>query len=177
MSFINCFDFNLSFSLQKFAAKIAPLWNEASSVKLFHSPRTPFAKLRFRCEKGHPLWNYFAAQAPPPAKIFAAAKHPLGTWVPFRSPSPHFALAKPSTKPSKAPKASFRNQSPILQLQNPLRNTPLAHECHFAAPPSHFAAAKWAAKMPLSCENCPWLWNEPPPTKNSNRHLDFNLTL
>ena len=29
-----------------------------------------------------------------------------------------------------------------------LRNTPLAHEFHFATPPPHFAAAKWAAKWP-----------------------------
>ena len=29
---------------------------------------------------------------------------------------------------------------------------PLAHERHFAAPHSHFAAAKWPTKMPLGCE-------------------------
>ena len=29
-----------------------------------------------------------------------------------------------------------------------LRNHPLAHECHFPAPYAHFAAAKWAAKIP-----------------------------
>ena len=37
-----------------------------------------------------------------------------------------------------------------------LQNHPLAHECHFTAPPPHFAAAKWAVKWPakmfLGCE-------------------------
>ena len=37
-----------------------------------------------------------------------------------------------------------------------LQNHPLAHEFHFAAPPPHFAAMKWAVKWPakmfLGCE-------------------------
>ena len=33
-----------------------------------------------------------------------------------------------------------------------LRNALLAHERHFTAPHSHFAATKWPAKMPLGCE-------------------------
>ena len=46
----------------------------------------------------------------------------------------------------------FRSPKPISQLQNELWNAPLAHKRHFAAPYSHFAAAKWPAKMPLGCE-------------------------
>ena len=70
-------------------------------------------------EKGLPLRNYFATKRdplrnwafvakttilceiisqphtpPPSAKIFAAAKHPLSTRVPFHSPQPHFASTK-----------------------------------------------------------------------------------
>ena len=77
----------ISVVCENFAAKIAPLRNEASSTKSFRSPRPPFGKLRFRCEKGHPLRNYFTTQAPPPAKIFAAAKHSLDTRVPFCNPT------------------------------------------------------------------------------------------
>ena len=40
-----------------------------------------------------------------------------------------------------------------------LRNTPSTHECHFATPHSHFAAAKWPAKMPLGCKYGLWLRN------------------
>ncbi|RVW12413.1 Retrovirus-related Pol polyprotein from transposon 17.6 [Vitis vinifera] len=54
-------------------------------------PKT-LCEMRFAAKKAF-LRNHFAAQAPP-AKIFAAAK-PLGTRVPFRSPNPHFAAAKP----------------------------------------------------------------------------------
>ncbi|RVW22725.1 Pol polyprotein [Vitis vinifera] len=86
----------ISVVCENFAAKIAPLRNEASSTKSFRSPRPPSGKLRFRCEKGHPLRNYFATQALPPAKNFAAAKL------------------------SKAP------ESFISQLQNGLRKWPLA---------------------------------------------------
>ena len=39
-----------------------------------------------------------------------------------------------------------------------MRNHPLAHKCHFAAPYAHFTAAKWAAKIPLLREIHPPLW-------------------
>ena len=65
--------------------------------------------------------------------------------------------------------AKFRNPKPILQLQNKLWNPPLAHECHFAAHASIFAAANHVAKSPpsyeWSCESSPScgiiskLWN------------------
>ena len=48
----------------------------------------------------------------------------------------------------------------ISQGVSQLRNHPLAHECHFAAPPPHFAAAKWAAKMSPPYKNAPWLRND-----------------
>ena len=87
-----------------------------------------------------------------------------------------------------------------LRKYSQLRNTPLAHECHFAAPHSHFAAAKWAAKwfakMPLGCkdgfwlrnhfwatkmllsyENGLWLWNGCKITSKLRNHLqDSKLT-
>ena len=48
--------------------------------------------------------------------------------------------------------AKFRSPKPISQLRNKLRNPPLAHECHFAAHVSIFAAANHIEKSPLSCE-------------------------
>ena len=45
-----------------------------------------------------------------------------------------------------------------------LQNHPLAHECHFAALYSHFAAAKWVAKIPLR-EILPPLQKWPPSFK------------
>ena len=135
----------------------------------------------------HPLRNHFTAQdyplgnrglaakkaflyeiisqpKPHPAKIFVAAKYPFGTRVPFRNPNHHFAVAKSS-------KASFRSPNTLCETISQLRNAHLTHECHFAAPHSHFVAAKWAAKchakMPFGCENAPWLRNEPLPGKSS----------
>ncbi|WJZ81496.1 hypothetical protein VitviT2T_001336 [Vitis vinifera] len=64
---------------------------------------------------------------------------------------------------AKSPKreiSNFRSQTPISQGVSQLRNTPLAHECHFAAAQPHFAAAKWAAKMAPGCENPIWLRND-----------------
>ena len=69
------------------------------------------------------------------------------------------------------PMPPFRSPSPISQLRKPLRNPPLAHECHFVAPPPHFAAAK----MAIGWENGTSLQNALSSTKNSNRHLASNL--
>ena len=41
----------------------------------------------------------------------------------------------------------------ISQLQNELRNPPLAHEFHFAAHASIFAAANHVAKSPPNCDS------------------------
>ena len=48
-------------------------------------------------------------------------------------------------QPCKAER-QFRIRAPISQVVSQLRSHPLAHECHFAASYTHFAAAKWAAK-------------------------------
>ena len=49
-----------------------------------------FAASRSCCEIAPWLRNNFAAPYPPSEKIFAAAKHPLGTRVPFHSTIPSF---------------------------------------------------------------------------------------
>ncbi|RVW30057.1 hypothetical protein CK203_113454 [Vitis vinifera] len=41
---------------------------------------------------------------------------------------------------------------PTSKLEHKLQNPPLTHEWHFAAPPPHFAAAKWSGKMLLGCK-------------------------
>ena len=58
----------------------------------------------------------------------------------------------------KCKNSQFRSQSANSKGVSQLQNHPLAHECHFAAPYTHFATAKWlrndlqAAKWPSSCE-------------------------
>ncbi|RVW75934.1 hypothetical protein CK203_051846 [Vitis vinifera] len=84
----------------------------------------------------------------PSAKIFAAAKPPLGTRVPFRSTVPSFRSCEMAAKSPKREISNFRSQSPISQGVSQLRNHPLAHECHFAAPYTHFAASKWLRNPP-----------------------------
>ena len=42
----------------------------------------------------------------------------------------------------------FRSREAIWKGVSQLRNHPLAHECHFAAPYTHFAAAKWLRNPP-----------------------------
>ena len=59
--------------------KIAP-------CEIATSLRNYFAAPKSRCKNATSLWNYFAAPHLLSVKIFAAAKHPFGTWVPFRSP-------------------------------------------------------------------------------------------
>ena len=56
-----------------------------------------------------------------------------------------------------APKPRYENRLPLqngfiasyphLQKFSQLRSDPLAHECHFAAPYTHFAAAKWLRNL------------------------------
>ena len=40
----------------------------------------------------------------------------------------------------------------ISQGVSQLQYHPLAHECHFTAPPPHFAAMKWPAKIFIGCK-------------------------
>ena len=65
----------------------------------------------------------------------------------------------------------FRSQAPISKGVSQMRNHPLAHECHFAAPPPHFKAAKWAAKMSPPCKDAPWLRNGLQATNQVANHL------
>ena len=53
----------------------------------------------------------------------------------------------------------FRSHSLISQGVSQLRNTPLAHECHFAAQFSSFLSYE------MGCENSPPLRNPPPAAK------------
>ena len=124
---------------ENFTVKIAPLRNEASFTKLFHNPRLPSAKSRFRYEKGLSLQNYFAT-----------TKHPLGTWVPFRSPKPHFAAAKPSKAFISQPKHSLWNHFVVAKR-------PFGIRVPFHSPTLPFRNCE------MGCENSPWLWNKPSP--------------
>ncbi|RVW96534.1 Pro-Pol polyprotein [Vitis vinifera] len=94
------------------------------------------------------------------ARNFNAAKPPLGTRVPFRSTVTPFRSCEMAAKSPKRKISNFRSHNPISQGVSQLRNTLLAHECHFAAQYPHFAPAKWAAKMAPGCENPIWLRND-----------------
>ena len=63
----------------------------------------------------------------------------------------------------------FHSRTPISKGVSQLRNHPLAHECHFAASYAHFAAAKWAAKIPLLYKILPPLRKRSPSLKNGMR--------
>ena len=119
--------------LRNFAAQNRPLRKWPSAAKSFRSPYVASAKSRFGCENGPPLQNKFRSPTPPSAKIFAAAKTPLGTRVPFRSIGTPFRSCEMAAKSPKCEISNFRSHSPISQGVSQLRNTPLAHECHFAA--------------------------------------------
>nr|CAN65624.1 hypothetical protein VITISV_020765 [Vitis vinifera] len=60
-----------------------------------------------------------------------SAKPFLGTRVPFRSTITPFRSCEMAAKSLKREISNFRSQSPISQGGEQLRNTPLAHECHF----------------------------------------------
>ena len=108
---------------------------------------------------------------PPSAKPFRSPKTTLCEI--FRScktlPRHTCAVSQPKY-PFCSYETLFAAPSTLCEIILQLRNTPLAHECHFAAPHSHFAAAKWPvkwpAKSPLACEITHWLRNGPPPAKS-----------
>ena len=73
-------------------------------------------------------------------KISQPKKGPCenGPWLRNNFASPKYLLRN-------RPLAAKSSYSPLRKFSQ-LRNTPLAHECHFADPPSHFAAAKCFTK-------------------------------
>ena len=110
--------------LQNFAAKSDPLRKSPLTVKWFRSLLAPFAK------------------------IFAAAKRSLGTRVPFCKPVHPFHSCEMAAKPPSLENPPFRSREAIPKGVSQLRNHPLAHECHFKASYTHFAAAKWLRNPP-----------------------------
>ncbi|RVW24064.1 hypothetical protein CK203_091341 [Vitis vinifera] len=123
------------------------------------------AKSRFGCENDPPLRNKFCSPTPPSAKIFAAAKTPLGTRVPFRSIGTPFRSCEMAAKSPKCEISNFRSHSPISQGVSQLRNTSLAHECHSQHSNSIsqlrnglrnvLRKGPSSAKMPFCCEISP----------------------
>ncbi|RVW59061.1 hypothetical protein CK203_111530 [Vitis vinifera] len=74
-----------------------------------------------------------------------------------RSPKPHFAAVKPSTKPSKALKSSISQPKPHFAAAKTPTKPPFGTQVPFRSPTPHLAAAKMAlaAKMGLCCEMTP----------------------
>ena len=133
-----------------FRSQNSPLRNHHFASKLFRSPKKPLRKCHF-------VSKSFRSPMPPSVKIFAAAKPPLGTWVPFCSLLPSFRSCKMVAKSPKHEtplwhtSAISQHTLLISQLRNRLRN----------------GLRKWpsAAKMALRYENAPSLWNRPFSTK------------
>ena len=136
-----------SLACENFATKIAPLRNDASSTKSFHSPRLPFGKSRSRYKKGFPLPNHFAAQAPPPAK------HSSSTRRPFRNPNPYFATTKRLRNP---PRLHFATQTHSAKC-------PFGTRVPFRSPTLPFRSCEMACEVPH--KNAPRLRNSPLPAK------------
>ena len=124
------------------AKQNSPLWNRHFAAKLFRSPKKPLWKCHFVAKS-------FRSPMPPSVKIFAAAKPPLGTWVPCCSLLPSFRSCKMVAKSPKHEtplwhtSAISQHTLLISQLWNGLRNR----------------LRKWpsATKMPLRCEIGPSL--------------------
>ena len=89
------------------------------------------ARFRSLCEIGTLLQNQFATSGPSLQNQF------WHTSATSQHRSPHFAVAK---RLRSIKNSQFRSQSPISQGVLQLRNHPLAHECHFEAPYTHFIA-------------------------------------
>ncbi|RVW12527.1 hypothetical protein CK203_082462 [Vitis vinifera] len=81
--------------------KIAPA-KMAIGCEIISQPLVSAAKSRFGCENGPPLRNKFRSPTPSSAKIFAAAKPPLGTRVPFRSTVTPFRSCEMAAKSPKS---------------------------------------------------------------------------
>ena len=114
---------------------------------------TLISQLRNGCEILKALKTPFLQPKPHFAGCFAAAKHPFGTRVPFRSTLPSFRSCEMGCEmvcenapwlrkwilAAKSPLACEMGCENGIWLRNGLRNCPLA------------------AKSPLACENAPWL--------------------
>ena len=87
--------------------------------------------------------KWFRSRPSSSVKIFAAAKRPLGTRVPFCSQVHPFRTCEMAAKPPRLEIHHFCSQGAISKGVSLLRNHPLAHECHFTALYTHFTAAKW----------------------------------
>ena len=149
--------------LRNFVAKNSPLRNRHFAAKLFHNPKKSLRKRHFAVK-------WFRSPMPPSAKIFAAAKPPLGTQVPFRNLIPSFRSCEMAAKSPKRKNSHFATKAPfcrefcncetalwhtsaiwkprtlISQLRNELWN--------------HLWVAKWAAKIFLRCEITSKLQNQ-----------------
>ena len=68
----------------------------------------------------------------------------------------------------------FRSRGAISKGVSQLRNHPLAHECHFAAPYAHFVAAKWVAK---SMSKFPSLRKRPAAAKSTSPRCEKSRLL
>ena len=114
--------------------------------------------------------RYFAAKSfrslkPLSAKIFAAAKHPLDTQVPFRSTVTSFRSCETATKSQSVKTPNFATKAPFRRVFRSCE-APLWHMSAILQHSSpHFAAAKQAAKMAFCCENDILLRNWPSSVK------------
>ena len=88
----------------------------------------------------------FATKAPF-RRVFRSCEAHFGTRVPFYSTVTPISQLRNGCEAPKREKSQFCSQSSILKSISKLRNHFLAHECHFEAPHTHFAAAKWLRNL------------------------------
>ncbi|RVW18146.1 hypothetical protein CK203_112474 [Vitis vinifera] len=105
--------------------------NEASvkmalAAKSFRSPK----KL---LRKRHCAAKSFRSPMPPSAKIFAIAKPPLGTRVPFRNTVPPFRSCEMAAKSPKREISNFVAKAPFRKVFRSCERPPWHNECHFIA--------------------------------------------
>ncbi|RVW13020.1 Pol polyprotein [Vitis vinifera] len=130
-----------------FRSQNSLLRNRHFGAKLFRSPKKPLRKCHFAAKS-------FRSLIAPSVKIFAVAKPPLGTRVPFRSLLPSFRSCKMVAKSPKRENSNFRSQSPICRVFHSCE-TPLWHTIAISqhTPPiSQLRKCPFAAKIAPPCQ-------------------------
>ncbi|RVW63255.1 Retrovirus-related Pol polyprotein from transposon opus [Vitis vinifera] len=109
----------------------------------------------------------FKSKENPWSARFRSLKGPLRKWPLaakyFRSPKKPAAKSGLGCENAPWLRNDFVPSCPLYEIF--VATTPLAHECHFGPPLPHFAATKWAVKMPLCYEIDPLLRNRPSAVK------------
>ena len=147
-----------------------PLRDQHLAAKPFRSLNEVAAKSTYLCGSGHPFRNHFVAPFSPLQKFSKLRTQVWHTSATSQHRSPHFAATK-RLRSDKAWKSLISQPKFHSAGYFAIAKAILAHVCHFAAPYTHFRAAKSLLSCEMVCENATLLRNDLQASKWLRNHL------